>query len=737
MGSVGDERGGVRLVGWDIPAGSAPAGDAPLRVIAAVECVDPARAPSLVALVVRDVVPESGGQVRVATVRKYLPSDGTPVAVGLEAPLSEAGEHELHVMVVAVGESGELEDVLFETTQAFALAGAAPPRGPMPRLQQSEEDSLVLCGVDVPATVEAGRLRAIVALKRTWHDAPTKLALIVRDLLPDGSRRAAVARKTFGDDADTIGLEVPMAEAGVHTLTLQVAKVVDGEFVEVFREERVVHVTNPPPPVLAENHGLVLCGVDTPASVQGSMRAIVALQRTTGDAPSDLCLIARNTLPDGTKRAAVVRKVVAGTEAQTIGIEVPMGEAGEHWVEFSVAECTEEGNIEIFFIPARPVQVTNPPPPRIQQADAVVLCGIDVCGARWPDLRAEPVSSGTGRVIVAVARTWEDAPTEFILTLHDVSHGRSASVRKSIKSCVPETIGLEVPMKAAGVMTLLVRVAAQYADGSVRTLFEIPAVDVQVHAVATPPAVVLAENHGLVLCGVDTPASVQGSMRAIVALQRTTGDAPSDLCLIARNTLPDGTKRAAVVRKVVAGTEAQTIGIEVPMGEAGEHWVEFSVAECTEEGLVEIFFIPARRMCVALPEACKQAAEAEESFSEPELVEQEEEEEAELVAVPAVSEETVSLKVGFFAGAAAEASVIRRLSVVLGVDAKGRHVEPLKTVMEVLTRAFKNELQYGAPPFVRYTDEVGEEVHLCSDQDMCAALRAPAKGGVVRLSLHQ
>lgn len=287
-------------------------------------------------------------------------------------------------------------------------------------------------------------------------------------------------------------------------------------------------------------------------------------------------------------------------------------------------------------------------------------------------------------------------------------------------------------MAEAGVHTLTLQVA-KVVDGEFVEVFR----EERVVHVTNPPPPVLAENHGLVLCGVDTPASVQGSMRAIVALQRTTGDAPSDLCLIARNTLPDGTKRAAVVRKVVAGTEAQTIGIEVPMGEAGEHWVEFSVAECTEEGLVEIFFIPARRMCVALPEACKQAAEAEESFSEPELVEQEEEEEAELVAVPAVSEETVSLKVGFFAGAAAEASVIRRLSVVLGVDAKGRHVEPLKTVMEVLTRAFKNELHYGAPPFVRYTDEVGEEVHLCSDQDMCAALRAPAKGGVVRLSLHQ
>ena len=217
---------GVCLTGWDVPE---RVEDKVLRVIVAVECANCALAPSLVALVVRDVQPS--GEVRVATVRKYLPSDGTGVAVGLEAPLREAGRHDLHIMVCAVGESGELEDVLFETSRVVTKTEAA--RSPLPRLQHSEEDSLVLCGVDIPTTVEVGRLRAIVALKRIWHDAPTVLALIVRDLMPDGSRRAAVVRKTFGEEADTIGLEVPMAEAGEHRLTLQVAKIVDGEFVEV------------------------------------------------------------------------------------------------------------------------------------------------------------------------------------------------------------------------------------------------------------------------------------------------------------------------------------------------------------------------------------------------------------------------------------------------------------------------------------------------------------------------
>jgi hypothetical protein len=215
----------------------------------------------------------------------------------------------------------------------------------------------------------------------TLHCLSPQLALIVRDLLPDGSRRAAVVRKTFGDDADTLGLEVPMGEAGTHTLTLQIAKVVDGEYVEVFSvEERQVLVTNPPAPVLAESEDLVLLGVDTPTEVQGSMRAIVAVQRKHENAPRDLCLIARNVLPDGTRRAAVVRKIVQGTDAQTIGIQVPMGMAGQNWVEFSLCECTDEGNVEMFLISARPVTVTNPPAPRIKQKNAVVLCGIDICG---------------------------------------------------------------------------------------------------------------------------------------------------------------------------------------------------------------------------------------------------------------------------------------------------------------------------------------------------------------------
>ena len=106
--------------------------------------------------------------------RKYLPSDGTGVAVGLEADLTEAGSHELHVMVCSIDESDNIEGVLFETTR-LCHKEVLSARGPLPRLEHSEVDSLVLCGVDVPATVEVGRMRVIVAVKRTWHDAPTQV----------------------------------------------------------------------------------------------------------------------------------------------------------------------------------------------------------------------------------------------------------------------------------------------------------------------------------------------------------------------------------------------------------------------------------------------------------------------------------------------------------------------------------------------------------------------------------
>jgi len=189
---------------------------------------------------------------------------------------------------------------------------------------------------------------------------------------------------------------------------------------------------------------------------------------------------------------------------------------------------------------------------------------------------------------------------------------------------------------------------------------------------------------------------------------------------------------------VLEGTEAQTIGIEVPMGEAGDHWVEFSVAECTEEGNIEIFCIPARLVQVAVAQetAAPKAGELDQTFSEPELVD-EEEDEAELVTAPIVSEETISLKVGYLSGADSEASVIRRLSVTIGVDENGRHVEAYRTLAECLKRAFKSELDSSCPCALCYTDECGVEVSVTCDLDVGSALRAPAKGGVIRLSIRQ
>jgi hypothetical protein len=102
----------------------------------------------------------------------------------------------------------------------------------LPRLMQN--DALVLCGVDIPENINDGRLRVIVALKRVWYDAPKDLALIVRNMLPSGETRAAVVYRTLGDDAEPVGLEVPMFESGVHKLSVQIAKKVDGELIEVF-----------------------------------------------------------------------------------------------------------------------------------------------------------------------------------------------------------------------------------------------------------------------------------------------------------------------------------------------------------------------------------------------------------------------------------------------------------------------------------------------------------------------
>lgn len=101
----------------------------------------------------------------------------------------------------------------------------------LPRLMQ--KDALVLCGIDIPEKVNNGTLRVIVALKRVWYDAPKDIALIIRNTIPSGEKRAAVVYRTLGDDAEPVGIEVPMEECGMHKLAVQIAKKVDGELIEV------------------------------------------------------------------------------------------------------------------------------------------------------------------------------------------------------------------------------------------------------------------------------------------------------------------------------------------------------------------------------------------------------------------------------------------------------------------------------------------------------------------------
>ena len=124
------------------------------------------------------------------------------------------------------------------------------------------------------------------------------------------------------------------------------------------------------------------------------------------------------------------------------------------------------------------------------------------------------------------------------------------------------------------------------------------------------------------------------------------------------------------------------------------------------------------------------------SESQPEIVDGEEGYETEEYETesPVVSrEETVSLKVGYHSGSEAEACVIRRLSVTFGVDAKGKYIDPMDTLMGVLTRAFTAELDAGSP--TQLFDSSGDKV--TRDEDISAVLLAPSKGGVIRLAIRQ
>ena len=79
------------------------------------------------------------------------------------------------------------------------------------------------------------------------------------------------------------------------------------------------------------------------------------------------------------------------------------------------------------------------------------------------------------------------------------------------------------------------------------------------------------------------------------------------------------------------------------------------------------------------------------------------------------------VKVGYHSGCEAEACVIRRLSVTFGVDAKGKYIDPMDTLMGVLTRAFTAELDADSP--TQLSDSSGDK--MTTDEDISAVLLAP------------
>ena len=93
-----------------------------------------------------------------------------------QVPFSEAGQHELEVSICAADAQGDICEALFQAEKTVTCRPrAAAPAASLPRLAQ--KNSLVLCGVDVPAEVSDGVMHVFVALKRVWHDAPSEVVL--------------------------------------------------------------------------------------------------------------------------------------------------------------------------------------------------------------------------------------------------------------------------------------------------------------------------------------------------------------------------------------------------------------------------------------------------------------------------------------------------------------------------------------------------------------------------------
>jgi len=445
-------NGGVRLLGLDQP--EEVSGDR-LRVYASVRMEDGSQAPTHVALMLRII--GGDGALRVSKVCKLLTS-GEDMPIGIEVPVEE-GAHTLQAFICAATQS-EVGQVLFECCPK-ALTCTAPPPSPatdstgcgLPRIMQSR--SVVLCGIDVPSSVELGkRMRVMVALKRIWEDAPSHLSLIVRASTPSGEKLAAVSHSTLGDDADAFGLHVPVSEAGDWAISCQVAvrDEVTGELEELFAiPARSVHV--PHPPALAEEGGIQVVAIDMPEEVRdGIMRCIVSLRRTASSSPSSLAFIIRNKT---TGQAARVLRTADGLSDFAVGLSVPLTMLGEHEIQAVVARVCDDGSIEELI--ALPPRTATVPKRKIAQDEqhSLVLCRCTINGRLWPaggNFNPLP-ESGNGHPAVlgfSFARTWDDAPTRynlhsFLALLHSSSsvppaYLFSTSYPSACQSAIPPNI---------------------------------------------------------------------------------------------------------------------------------------------------------------------------------------------------------------------------------------------------------------------------------------------------------
>lgn len=225
-----------------------------------------------------------------------------------------------------------------------------------------------------------------------------------------------------------------------------------------------------------------------------------------------------------------------------------------------------------------------------------------------------------------------------------------------------------------------------------------------------------------------------GSLRVILAFARTWDDAPCDIALLVRALTPGGDARAAVVRKHVSSLQPETIGLTVPMAEAGVHVLEVSLARVEADGsFTPLFTLPEVAVTVVSPaaahvEAAAVALEEEEEMSE----------DGDVVVVARVVREEVSREVVALKVAMDHDTVIRRISVPVPLDIDGVPVGGYGLVEAALCKAFANELRLNTAVQLRYKDCEGDSVRMSCDEELGEAMaqRAPP-GGVIRLGITQ